>query len=71
MGEDGATRIGRRRNRERWSANRLRPPLCAGHLPLVWLAWWFADGVGRDDYDQGRGPPTGIFCVLPGPPLLA
>lgn len=37
--------------------------LCAGQLPLVWLAWWFAMEAGRDDYDQGGGGFLGIVCV--------
>ncbi|AKZ59866.1 putative integral membrane protein [Streptomyces ambofaciens ATCC 23877] len=44
--------------------------LCAGQLPLVWLAWWFAMEAGRDDYDQGGGAYLGIFCVLLILPLL-
>ncbi|AKZ60362.1 putative integral membrane protein [Streptomyces ambofaciens ATCC 23877] len=44
--------------------------LCAGQLPLVWLAWWFAMEAGRDDYDQGGGAYLGIFCVLLVLPLL-
>ncbi|WP_432080931.1 hypothetical protein [Streptomyces sp. WAC 04229] len=37
--------------------------LCAGQVPLVWLAWWFATQAGRDDYDYGGGGFLGIFCV--------
>ncbi|MDQ0404531.1 hypothetical protein [Streptomyces sp. DSM 40167] len=37
--------------------------LCAGQVPLVWLAWWFAMQAGRDDYDYGGGGYLGICCV--------
>jgi hypothetical protein len=44
--------------------------LCAGQLPLVWLAWWFAIEAGRDDYDRGGGAFLGVFCVMLVLPLL-
>ncbi|MFA3876535.1 hypothetical protein ABS735_23065 [Streptomyces sp. MMCC 100] len=37
--------------------------LCAGQVPLVWLAWWFAMEAGRDDYGYGGGGYLGICCV--------
>ncbi|CAL9486692.1 hypothetical protein [Streptomyces sp. enrichment culture] len=36
--------------------------LCAGQLPLVWLAWWFVLQAGTDDYGYG-GAYLGICCV--------
>lgn len=55
-----------------WSNNEWNraAALCAGQLPLVWLAWWFAMEAGRDDYDQAGGAFLGIFCVMLILPLL-
>ncbi|MFJ6918286.1 hypothetical protein ACIQUX_30605 [Streptomyces sp. NPDC101133] len=44
--------------------------LCAGQLPLVWLAWWFAMEAGRDDYGYVGGAYLGICCVPLALPLL-
>ncbi|CAM5689719.1 hypothetical protein STENM223S_02871 [Streptomyces tendae] len=44
--------------------------LCAGQLPLVWLAWWFTMEAGGDDYGYGGGAYLGILCVPLVLPLL-
>ncbi|MGW5786017.1 hypothetical protein ACWEWK_18730 [Streptomyces sp. NPDC003757] len=37
--------------------------LCAGQLPVLWLAWWFVTVAGTDDYGYGGGGYLGIICV--------
>ncbi|MCX5037187.1 hypothetical protein OHA99_21355 [Streptomyces coelicoflavus] len=44
--------------------------LCAGQLPLVWLAWWLALEAGGDDYGYPGGAYLGICCVPVVLPLL-